>query len=81
MKVVRDEPKAFDEPCQAGLDFADLDPDFFAAAQVTPAERDCFVAVGEYQAGIIITVVFKPLGAEAVSVISMRPASRKEQRR
>jgi uncharacterized DUF497 family protein len=72
--------EAFDEPRQAGLDFADLDPDFFAAAMVSPAEGDRFVAVGEYQAGIIVTVVFKPLGAGAVSVISMRPASRKERR-
>jgi uncharacterized protein (DUF4415 family) len=46
-----------------GLDFADLDPDFFAAAMVRPAEGGRFVAVGEYQAGIIVTVVFKPLGA------------------
>jgi len=81
MKVVWDEPKRLTNLAKHGLDFADLDPDFFAAAQVTPAERDRFVAVGEYQAGIIITVVFKPLGAEAVSVISMRPASRKERRR
>jgi uncharacterized DUF497 family protein len=65
-----------------GLDFADLDPDFFAAAMVSRAEkRDRFVTVGEYDAGIIVTVVFKPLGAEAVSVISMGPASRKERSR
>ncbi len=67
MKVVWDETKRLTNLAKHGLDFADLDPDFFAAAQVTAAERDRFVAVGEYQAGIIITVVFKPLGAEAVS--------------
>jgi uncharacterized DUF497 family protein len=49
---------------------------------VSPAtKRDRFVAVGEYDAGITVTVVFRPLGAEAVSVISMRPASRKERNR
>jgi uncharacterized DUF497 family protein len=82
MKIVWDEPKRLANLAKHDLDFADLDPDFFAAAMVSPTKRgNRFVAVGEYDAGIIVTVVFKPLGAEAVSVISMRPASRKERSR
>jgi uncharacterized protein len=82
MKIVWDELKRVTNLAKHGLDFADLHPDFFAAAMVSPAKKtDRFIAVGEYDAGIIITVVFRPLGAEAVSVISMRPASRKERNR
>ena len=80
MKIVWDEPKRLTNLAKHGLDFADLDADFFAAAMVSPAKRSRFFAVGEHQAGIIVTVVFEPLGAEAVLVISMRPASRKERR-
>jgi uncharacterized DUF497 family protein len=79
MKIVWDSPKRLTNLAKHGLDFADLDPDFFAGALVSPAEGDRFVAAGEFQAEIIVTVVFKPLGAEAVSVISMRPASRQER--
>ena len=61
-----------------GLDFADLDTDFFSRAALGPADKGRFVAVGEW-AGIVITVVFRPLGLEAISVISMRPASRRER--
>lgn len=38
------------------------------------------MAVGEFQGRIIIAVVFRPLGSQALSVISMRPASAKERR-
>ena len=62
-----------------GMDFADLDGDFFANATVMPAKQGRYMATGEF-AGMIITVVFAPLGSEALSVISMRPASRKERR-
>jgi uncharacterized protein len=80
MKIVWDESKRLTNLAKHGLDFADLDIDFFSEAAVSPATRGRFVAVGEW-AGIAITVVFRPLGAEAISVISMRPASRKERER
>jgi uncharacterized protein len=80
MKIVWDEPKRLSNLAKHGLDFADLDAGFFADAVFGPADRGRFVAVGEW-AGIAITVVFRPLGTEAISVISMRPASRKERGR
>ena len=80
MKIVWDEPKRLTNLAKHGLDFADLDTDFFAEAAFGLADKDRFVAIGEW-AGITITVVFRALGAEAISVISMRPASRKERRR
>jgi uncharacterized DUF497 family protein len=80
MKIVWDEPKRLTNLAKHGLDFANLDADFFAEAAFGSADQGRFVAVGEW-AGITITVVFRPLGAEAISVISMRPASRKERGR
>lgn len=63
-----------------GLDFADLDLEFFADAKVLPSYEGRFMAIGLFR-GVVLTVVFKPLGSEAISVISMRRASRKERRR
>jgi uncharacterized DUF497 family protein len=80
MKIVWDEPKRLTNLAKHGLDFADLATDFFVDAAIGPAGNGRFVAIGEW-AGIAITVVFSPVGAEAISVISMRPASRKERRR
>ena len=80
MKIVWDEPKRLTNLAKHGLDFADLDTNFFSEAAVGAVDNGRFVAVGEW-AGITITVVFRPLGAEALSVISMRPASRKERGR
>jgi uncharacterized protein len=80
MKIVWDESKRLTNLAKHGLDFADLDPDFFSGAAFGSADKGRFVAVGE-RAGIAVTVVFRPLGAEAISVISMRPASRKERKR
>jgi len=38
------------------------------------------MAIGEFQGIVIIAVVFRPLGSEALSVISMRPASTTERK-
>lgn len=80
MKIVWDEPERLTNLVKHGLDFADLDAAFFSEAALGPADQGRFVAIGEC-AGVAITVVFRPLGAEAISVISMRPASRKERKR
>jgi uncharacterized DUF497 family protein len=79
MRIVWDEPKRLANLAKHGLDFADLDADFFSEAVLARSGKGRFVAVGEW-AGIAITVVFRPLGVEAISVISMRPASRKERK-
>jgi uncharacterized DUF497 family protein len=61
-----------------GLDFADLDIAFFAASMVIPAKAGRLKAIGEF-GGTVLTVIFKPLGTEALSIISMRRASSKER--
>jgi uncharacterized DUF497 family protein len=80
MKIVWDERKRLGNLELRNLDFADLSGEFFATSLVIPAKRDRWMAIGEFQ-GEIVAVVFKPLGSEAISVISMRPASRKERRK
>jgi uncharacterized DUF497 family protein len=61
-----------------GLDFAVLDPEFFLRSRLTLARHGRFRAIGEFE-GDIIVVIFATVGTEAISVISMRRASRKER--
>jgi len=79
MKIVWDEPKRLANLARHGMDFADLDETFFEASVVVPAKLGRQNAVGRHRSGIIL-VVFFALGTEGLSVISMRPASRKERR-
>lgn len=76
--IVWDEPKRQANLSKHGLDFADLDEAFFLGALVAPAKSRRFKAMGQFADGTI-AVVFAALGAEGVSVISMRPASRQER--
>ncbi|WP_323687224.1 MULTISPECIES: BrnT family toxin [unclassified Rhizobium] len=80
MKITYDETKRLTNIEKHGLDFADLTIEFFVGSIVVPAKENRFMAVGEFQGSIIIAVVFRPLGSQALSVISMRPASAKERR-
>lgn len=79
MKIVWDERKRHANLENRELDFADLDIDFFAFATVIPAKAGRLKAIGWFE-GAILTVIFKPLGLEAISVISMRRASQKERK-
>ena len=79
MKIVWDEPKCRKNLATHGLDFASLTIDFFAEAIVIPAKQDRRMAIGILGSGVIATI-FLALGREGISVISMRPASRKERR-
>jgi uncharacterized DUF497 family protein len=79
MRIVWDEPKRLANIANHEMDFADLDEAFFENSVIAPAKFHRLAAVGRYASGIIL-VVFVKLGTEAFSVISMRPASRKERR-
>jgi uncharacterized DUF497 family protein len=76
MKIVWDEPKRLANIANHEMDFADLDDNFFDQALIQPSHSKRWRANGQS----IIAVVFFALGREAVSVISMRPASRTERR-
>lgn len=78
MRIVWDEPKRLTNLAKRGLDFAQLDIGFVAASTVVAAKSGRFMAIGWFD-GMMISVVFRVLGNEAISVISMRHASRKER--
>ena len=76
--IVWDEPKRQINLSRHGLDLADLDEWFFLDAVTVPAKENRHMAIGRLNDGTI-AVVFAVPGTEGVSVISMRPASRKER--
>jgi uncharacterized DUF497 family protein len=84
MKIVWDEPKRQSNLATHGFDLADaelLDWDDVVVLPGHPAKdgRSRFRAVGVLD-DEVITVVFSRLGAEAISVISMRPSSNEERK-
>ena len=79
MKIVWDEPKRLANPAKHGLDFADLNQTFFDNALVLPLHNGRWAGIGKNIRGVIV-VVFVSLGKEAISIISMRPASRNERK-
>ena len=78
MRILWDEPKRLANLDKHGLDFVDLTLDFFEHALILPTHDRRLVAVGKL-AGRTVTVIFAPLGSEALSLVSMRPASRTER--
>ena len=80
MKIVFDENKRQQNLIKHGLDFADLDISFFLSAVVSPARSGRFIAIGSWRGMMVLSVVHRPLGTEALSVISMRPASKSERK-
>ena len=79
MEISYDPPRRLANLEKHGLDFADLALEFFDSALVVAAKAGRFIAINDYEGRLIVVVVFKPLGTEAISVISMRPASGKEK--
>jgi len=79
MKIVWDESKRLANLDKHGLDFADLNETFFDAALVLPSHTKRWRGIAKNMRGVIV-VVFVILGKEAVSVISMRSASRYERK-
>jgi uncharacterized DUF497 family protein len=79
MKIVWDEPKREANIAKHGLDFASLTVEFFEAAHVEAARQNRFLAIGEIEGIAVVAVVFRPLGSEALSVISMRRANKNER--
>lgn len=79
MRITYDAPKRAANLLKHGLDFADLeDGAFFETALVRPAKQGRFMAIGRLADGTV-SVVFALLGREGISIISMRPASKKER--
>ncbi len=80
LRIVWDEPKREKTLAERGLDFASLTPAFFERARIEPVRDGRARAIGPLD-GHCVVVIFKLLGREALSVISMRYASKKERAR
>ncbi|TAL78161.1 MAG: hypothetical protein EPN75_11220 [Beijerinckiaceae bacterium] len=78
MEILWDEPKRQINLKARGMDFADVAEGFFENALIVSAKGNRYMAIGILDEEII-SVVFRPLGTEALSIISMRHASRKER--
>ena len=73
-------PKRLTNLKRHGLDLASLESafEFFDQATIVLVKKGRLMAIGEFR-GTVISVVFQALGTEAISLISMRRASRKER--
>jgi uncharacterized DUF497 family protein len=78
VRIVWDEPKRLATLERRGLDLAEVEPEFFATAVLLPARGRRFRAVGRLH-GRTVTVLFERLGSEALSLVTVRPANRKER--
>jgi len=81
VRIVWDEVKRRENLRKHRMDFALLTHEWFLRASIQPAKLGRWMATGEIGGAVVVAVVFRPLGSEAISVISMRPASREERRR
>lgn len=81
MKITWDEPKRQMNLAMHGMDFAALTIEFFLTSYLEPAKEGRSLAIGEIDGEIVVAVVFRPFGSEAISVISMRRANQKERSR
>src|SRR4051812_17440133 len=79
LRIVWDEPKRETTLAERSLDFASLKLAVFEHARIEPARDGRAKAIGLLD-GHCFVVIFKLLGGEALSVISMRYASKKKGR-
>jgi uncharacterized DUF497 family protein len=79
MQIVYDEVKRQSNLAKHGLDFAILTVEFFEDAVIFTARAGRSIAIGEIDGLPTLAFIFRELGSEAVSVISMRPASQRER--
>jgi uncharacterized DUF497 family protein len=86
VKIIWDESKRLSNLAKHGLDFADIEKGFdFDGAIVLPAKPSRtslarFRLIGDLRGALLVAVVGSRLGREALSIVSLRPASRKERK-
>ena len=80
MLITWDEPKRLANLAKHGLDFAAITLEFFENAHATRATEGRVKFVGTMNGALFVVVIAAPLGTEAISIISLRRASRKERR-
>ena len=83
--IVWDESKRVTNLVKHGLDFADFDNAFdieaAIAAEAKPGRdgRSRFKLIGLWNQTTVVVAIVSPLGSEALALISLRPANRKEK--
>lgn len=84
MRVTWDEPKR-ELNLRHGFDFADFELAFdLATALQVPTRssrtgRERRMLIGWWESRLVVVVVMSPLGSEAISLVSIRHADRKER--
>ena len=78
MEIVWDEPKRISNLAKHDLDFADLTLEFFLDAHVVSSHSGRYKAISVLDDRHIV-VVFSQLGSEAISILSMRTANKRER--
>jgi hypothetical protein len=78
MRIIWDEPKRLANRDKHGMDFVDLNERFFDTAVVLETKLNRYRAIGVNIRGVI-SVIFAVYGKEAVSIISMRRAGKRER--
>jgi uncharacterized protein len=85
MRVVWDEPKRLANLAKHGFDFADFEIGFsferFLAFPTRPSRtgRIRYRLVGTLFGDPVVVAIVSPLGSDAISIISLRPADVKER--
>lgn len=85
MLIVWDEPKRAANLDKHGFDFASFEHEFNFAGAVEVAVKPSrtgrvrFGLVGQFGDGNVVVAILSPLGAEAVSLVSLRRASNREK--
>lgn len=74
-----DEPKRLANLAKHGLDFADVALFHWDSAVMQESHSGRFKAVGRFANGTAV-VIFATLGAEAIFIVSFRPANAKERK-
>ena len=86
MMVVWDEPKRLANLLKHGLDFAafedgfDFDGCAIERTYVSRAGRARFKMIGRLNGVFVVAAIVSPLGSEALSLVSLRPASPSERK-
>ena len=85
MEITWGKPKRIANLAKHGLDFADFEAAFdLDAALVLPTRpsrtgRNRFVLIGPWKGELVVVAVMSPLGSEALDLVSLRRADRKER--
>ncbi len=79
MRITWDEPKRLANLARHELDFAIISLSFFETSLVAPTKMDRFKFIGEINRELTVVIIAAPLGKEAISIISLRRANRKER--